>query len=109
MYKIIGTDLREYGPVAAEQLRKWSTEGRADGRTKARLDGSNEWKTLADFPEFADVLTARSATQALPPKISAAEGEKLAAEIIARGYSVNIGDCFSRGWNVVRDNFWLLV
>ena len=28
MYKIIGGDQKEYGPVTAEQLRLWVTEGR---------------------------------------------------------------------------------
>jgi len=43
-----------------------------------------------------------------PPKIGVSNGEKLAAEIIARDYNVNIGDCFSRSWNLLKDNFWLL-
>ena len=28
---------------------------------------------------------------------------------MARDYRVDIGDCFSRSWNLVKDNFWLLV
>src|SRR6266550_962155 len=109
MYKIIGADQREYGPVQAEQVLKWIAEGRANAQTKAWSEVGNEWKTLADFPEFADALKARGVTQPSPPKIGAQEADKLAAEIMARDYRVDIGDCFSRSWNLVRDNFWLLV
>ena len=110
MYKIIGADQREYGPVPVEQVRKWIAEGRANAQTKAWSEGSSEWKTLADFPEFADLLTAKGGVAQLPPpKIGAPDADKLAAAIIARDYRVDIGDCFSRSWNLVRDNFWLLV
>src|SRR6266545_3107206 len=105
MYKIIGADQREYGPVQAEQVRKWIAEGRANAQTKASSEGSSEWKTLADFPEFADLLTAKGAfAQPSPPKIGAEEADKLAAEIMARDYRVDIGECFSRSWTLVRDN-----
>ena len=109
MYKIIGADQREYGPVPVEQVRKWIAEGRANAQTKAWSEGRSEWITLADFPEFAEMLTARNAVaQPSPPKIGGPDADKLAAEIIARDYRVDIGDCFSRSWNLVRDNFWLL-
>src|SRR6185436_9315441 len=110
MYKIIGADQTEYGPVQAEQVLNWIAEGRANAQTKAWSEAGSEWKTLADFPEFADALRARGAVaQPSPPKIGAQETDKLAAEIMARDYRVDIGDCFSRSWNLVRDNFWLLV
>jgi hypothetical protein len=109
MYKIFGADQREYGPVPVEQVRKWIAEGRANAQTKARSEGGSEWKTLADIPEFADTLRAQGAVaHPSPPKIGALDADKLAAEIIARDYRVDIGDCFSRSWNLVRDNFWLL-
>ena len=109
MYKIIGADQREYGPVPVEQVRKWIAEGRANAQTKAWSEDRNEWKTLADFPEFAEMLPAKSAVaQPPPPKIGALDADKLTTEIIARDYRVDIGDCFSRSWNLVRDNFWLL-
>jgi hypothetical protein len=56
MYKIIGVDLKEYGPIAAEQLRQWIGEGRVNGQTKVLPEGATEWKTMADLPEFAAVL-----------------------------------------------------
>jgi hypothetical protein len=57
MYRIIGADGKEYGPVTAEQVRQWLAEGRANGQTRIRAESSLEWKTVADFPEFG--LTAQ--------------------------------------------------
>jgi predicted Zn-ribbon and HTH transcriptional regulator len=52
-YKIIGTDLKEYGPVSAEQIRQWITERRVDSETKLQAEGGGEWKRAADVPELA--------------------------------------------------------
>jgi hypothetical protein len=56
MYKIIGADQKEYGPVSAEQIRQWIAEGRVNGQTRAQAADGTEWKTVADFPEFAGLL-----------------------------------------------------
>jgi hypothetical protein len=53
MYKIIGADQKEYGPVTAEQLRQWIAEGRVSLQTQVLPEGGTEWKALGDFPEFA--------------------------------------------------------
>ena len=52
MYKIIGADAKEYGPISAEQLRQWIAEGRANAQTKILPEGATEWKPLSEFPEF---------------------------------------------------------
>ena len=52
MYRIIGADGREYGPITADQLRQWIAEGRANAQTKVLLEGTTEWKTLGELPEF---------------------------------------------------------
>src|SRR5947208_729276 len=110
MYKIIGADQKEYGPVPAEQVRQWIAEGRADGQTRARAEDGGDWKPLSDYPEFAAALAARApVAQRVPPKIGTAEIDRLAAEIIARDYRVDVGDCFSRSGKLITDNFWLLV
>ena len=56
MFKIIGADLKEYGPISADQVRQWIAEGRINAQTKVQPDGATEWKTMADLPEFAAVL-----------------------------------------------------
>lgn len=64
MYKIVGADGRQYGPVSADQIRQWIAEGRANAQTQVLTEGAAEWKPLATFPEF----TVSSASQA-PPAI----------------------------------------
>jgi hypothetical protein len=52
MYRIIGADGNQYGPISAEQLRQWIAEGRANAQTKVLAEGTMEWKPLSEFPEF---------------------------------------------------------
>jgi hypothetical protein len=75
MYKIIGADGKEYGPITAEQLRQWIAEGRANSQTKIRQEGATEWKPLMEYPDFATVA-ASTAPPTLPilPTTSPAAG-----------------------------------
>jgi TM2 domain-containing membrane protein YozV len=52
MYKIIGLDGNEYGPVSAAQLQQWIQLGRVGSQTRVRLEGTDEWKPLSSYPEF---------------------------------------------------------
>jgi Domain of unknown function (DUF4190)/GYF domain 2 len=56
MYKIIGADGREYGPITADQLREWIAEGRANAQTRALAEGAAQWKPLTEYLEFASAL-----------------------------------------------------
>lgn len=56
MYKIIGSDGQEYGPVTSEQIRQWVAEGRVNAQTKIRSEGEADWQTLAELSEFSPVL-----------------------------------------------------
>jgi hypothetical protein len=56
MYKIIGVDQKEYGPITADQLRLWISEGRINAATKVQVIGEAEWKFMAQLPEFASIL-----------------------------------------------------
>jgi TM2 domain-containing membrane protein YozV len=58
MYKIIGVDGRQYGPVSAEQLRQWIAEGRANAHTLVQAEGGTEWKPLASVSEFTPPLAS---------------------------------------------------
>jgi hypothetical protein len=55
-YIIIGGDQKEYGPISADDVRQWIAEGRAAAQSKVKAEGATEWKTLADFTEFRDLL-----------------------------------------------------
>ncbi len=57
MYKIIGADGREYGPVDANQLRQWITEGRVNTDTQVLPEGGGEWKPLRALPDFSSFTT----------------------------------------------------
>ena len=83
MFKIIGAAGREYGPVSLDQLRQWRAEGRANAQTRVQAEGSTEWKSLADLPEFApQPTTPPPITPPLPapPKSSGAD-KKIVAGI----------------------------
>lgn len=67
MYKIIGADQKEYGPVSAELLRQWIAEGRANAATLVRLEGAADWKPLGTFPEFFAAPPPPSAPPSIPP------------------------------------------
>jgi hypothetical protein len=56
MYKIIGADQKEYGPITADQLRQWISEGRVNAQTRVQVGEAAEWKPMAELPEFAAIL-----------------------------------------------------
>ncbi|MSU31319.1 MAG: DUF4339 domain-containing protein [Pedosphaera sp.] len=55
-YFIQGADQKQYGPVSAELLRQWIGEGRLNRSSQCKAEGSLEWKTLGNFPEFSAVI-----------------------------------------------------
>src|SRR5512133_3958380 len=57
MYKIIGADGKEYGPVSLELLKEWIQAGRVDTQTRVRQAEGMDWKTAAEFPEIAALLS----------------------------------------------------
>ena len=58
MYRVIGIDGQQYGPITAEQVRRWLTENRVNSQTLAQLEGTQDWKPLSSFAEFATDLKA---------------------------------------------------
>jgi TM2 domain-containing membrane protein YozV len=71
MYKFIGADGQQYGPVNIEQLRKWIAENRLRGETLVQLEGSAEWKPLNTFPELAaELKSGAPPVSSVPPTIS---------------------------------------
>lgn len=112
MYRIIGVDGQQYGPVTAEQLRDWIKGGRANAQTQVQAEGSAEWKPLSAFAEFAGDLAGRTSTSAPPPPFAApafaapADPDALAQEILARGFEVRIGDSISKSWELLKKDFW---
>jgi hypothetical protein len=74
LYWIIGGDNKEYGPIPAEQIRGWLAEGRANGKSFVRRDGSNQWMAASSFPEFGQ---APPPLQSFAPSLSPLEKNKI--------------------------------
>lgn len=107
MYKIIGADQKEYGPVTADQVREWIAQGRANGQTVAQAEGSNGWNPLSSFAEFADALAAQAGTRgptAEAPATAAPPDNRL-----ERDYQLDVFGCVSRAWELVKEDFWSIV
>lgn len=67
MYKIIGANQVEYGPITADQMRAWIAEGRVNAQTPVQGPGDTTWKPLSMFAEFASALPATPPPTSPPP------------------------------------------
>lgn len=89
MFTIIGADGKEYGPVDAASITQWIAAGRANLQTKARRTGDSDWKTLAEFPEFAapPITTPPTSTPVatLPAAVPASPTNTGNLELASRG------------------------
>jgi uncharacterized RDD family membrane protein YckC len=93
MFIIIGGDGKEYGPVTPEQVRTWIKAGRANLETSAKALGTEEWRRLGDFVEFAppgDAPPIMGSPPAAAPAFAAPEAAGLVradrgARLLARG------------------------
>ena len=81
MYKIIGTDGRPYGPVSAEEIRRWIAENRVNAQTLVQMEGSQDWKPLGSFSEFASELKAVPPPIAPPPAAVSRASNKIPAGV----------------------------
>ncbi|MBI3851832.1 MAG: DUF4339 domain-containing protein [Verrucomicrobia bacterium] len=107
MYKIIGGDHKEYGPIDAEQIRQWIAEGRLSGQSPAQSEGRTEWKPLSQFPEFASALGTQASRLPVPPS-TVSNPEVFVDQILARQPDLQIGSCLTRSWRLMTDNTGLL-
>ncbi len=60
-YRIVGQDGKIYGPVTAETIREWLTQGRLESRSPIYVAGAGDWTFVGLLPEFSP--------QASPPKL----------------------------------------
>lgn len=72
MYKFIGADGRQYGPVTIEQIRQWLAENRLRADSLVQPEGSTDWKPLSAFPELAPGVAGVPPIAAAPPVVRAA-------------------------------------
>ncbi|HEY1792017.1 MAG TPA: DUF4339 domain-containing protein [Opitutaceae bacterium] len=92
MYTIIGGDGREYGPVSAAQVRAWMATGRANLQTRVRAQGSEEWRTIADFPE----VTGHAGADPADPAAGLEQ-------------HLDVFSCYERSWALLKSHFWAFV
>jgi hypothetical protein len=85
MYKIIGADGRQYGPVSADEVKVWLASNRANAQTMAQAEGASEWKPLGQFPEFSSILTQSVAPPLLPL------GQELKSKLAAGLFGIFLG------------------
>jgi len=107
MYRIIGIDGQEYGPVTADQIREWIAAKRANSETRAKLEGADEWKPLSAFPEFAEALNAKAGPA--PTGSSGGFGgdpHGLEARILSTGYTLDATSCLARAWDKLLPDLW---
>ena len=107
-YKVIGGDLKQYGPVSEEDLRRWIADGRLNAMSLVQAHGEIEWKPLSSFPEFAAALAGKPATL-IPPLSPLAEagGEHQAALQRVKGPAIALKvtailNLLLAGWSLVR-------
>jgi len=118
-YIIIGGDKKEYGPVSADEVGEWVRAGRANGDSKIKKVGSEQWEPLRDFPEFSSYLSPSNPHSDLPPQQSSQQpdntdaaptltADQLMVELEGRPHTFSIGTCFNKSWSLILGNFWLL-
>jgi hypothetical protein len=88
MYKLIGADGKEYGPITAAQLQQWIAEGRVNAQTRIQMEGAAEWRPLTDFPDFAAALPSAPPTLPSGPATGMATGSSSAAEQLVTGPAI---------------------
>lgn len=103
MYKIIGGDGQEYGPVTEADLCKWIAEGRLNAQSLAKGEGDADFCPLSTFPEFAGALGSAAVAFGVPAPSPGA------VDWASRDYELDIGGCISRGWNLFASNLGILV
>lgn len=109
-YFFVGGDDREYGPVTADQLRRWIKERRANAASKVRPESSTEWRPLGSVPEFESLFTAQQQKQRTetPPSLDGIRADQIAEDIISDRYDLSITACFSRSRDLYLNHFAIL-
>ena len=74
IYKIIGSNGQQYGPVTGDQIRQWIAEGRVESRTLVFVDGASDWNFVGLLPEFAGCFSSAATPPTIAPPPRAAFG-----------------------------------
>jgi hypothetical protein len=109
MYKIIGGDAKEYGPVTFDQLNQWITEGRANANSLVQGEGTAEWKPLGAFPEFEELLRKIAPPAPASSVLTASAAETSGGSAPLQAARLDLGVCFGEAWRVIKAQpVWVL-
>jgi len=118
-YIIVGGDGKEYGPVSVQEVKEWISNGRANGDTRIKKEGAEEWSRLRDMEFFGEgakpagppTIPSHASTPSVHnPKVTPPPtADQLIGELQGRPHTFSIGDCFSIGWRLTMDNFGLFI
>ena len=101
MYRIVGSDGNEYGPVSTEQLAQWIRERRVNGETRVQgEDGA--WRLLREVPELVVLLQPPVVA---PPLISAPTEANSIPSDFDGDYDLDIVDCLTSAWSLFQQQF----
>jgi GYF domain 2 len=67
MYKILGSDGSEYGPLSTEKIKQWILEGRLEKKTPVLPDGAEDWVFLSSLPEFEEAFASPQKSETAVP------------------------------------------
>lgn len=102
-YDMIGGNGNAYGPVSADQIRRWVSEKRANAGTHIRLSGLVEWGPISSFSEF------NSSFPELHPTQESELTEDVEAEIpppaTPASLPFTVGGCLGGGRDLLNRNF----
>ena len=114
-YIIVGGDGKEYGPVSDTEVTQWITSGRANGDTRIKEKGQEEWQRLRDLDLFD-----RAIGSPIPPTLSDSPSSnssptaqlteaQLIEELADRPQTFSVKEALALGWRLTRENFGLFI
>ena len=105
MYRILGSDGNEYGPVSAEQLRQWIAEKRVNGETRVQGD-DGVWRFLREVTELV-VLLQPPVLPSSPP-VSSTEAPSIPSDFqgdFDGDYDLDVVACLTSAWRLFQRQF----
>ena len=101
MYRILGGDGKEYGPVSFQQLGQWIAEKRVNGDTRVQgEDGS--WRPLREVPELMVLLQPPVVA---PQLISAPAKAHFGPSDYDGDYDLDVVACLTSAWSLFQQQF----
>ena len=102
-YDMIGGNGNSYGPVSADQIRRWISEKRANAGTHIRLSGLVEWGPISSFSEFDSSFPELHPTQ--ESELTEDVGAEIPPPATPASLPFTVGGCLGGGRDLLNRNF----